>query len=296
MAPRKKGRGKATGAKFEKLRKKGRIAVQVPAGARGPIGENERLFKERVTYLVRHFIDVHYKSWSEVPKQDKEEIYARILGDFELDWHRHEDQACIKARMAYSFRSIKYHLHKLYKSYATKEKAMAHPPEEVAMPIWEKCCDLWETEAYKRISQRNTINRKKMLVNHTSGSKSLLCSRMEKERMKTLYADRDPTQTSREIAEEVFREVMGSKCGYMRGLGNSVIPIPSPSSRSYLVTQLTQEVERYKSELKISEEKYDTLQNNVTTLMFQLASYHEKIDLLWSERNSQENSQDETLP
>ncbi|KAB1209236.1 hypothetical protein CJ030_MR6G016122 [Morella rubra] len=157
MAPRKKGRGKATGAMLEKLRKKGQIAVQVPAGARGPIGENERLFKERVTYLVRHFIDVHYKSWSEVPKQDKEEIYARILGDFELDWHRHEDQACIKARMAYSFRSIKFHLHKLYKSYATKEEAMAHPPEEVAMPIWEKCCDLWETEAYKIEEDKNMI-------------------------------------------------------------------------------------------------------------------------------------------
>ncbi|KAB1217258.1 hypothetical protein CJ030_MR4G021063 [Morella rubra] len=130
MAPRKKGRGKATGAMFEKLRKKGLIAVQ----------------------------------------------------------------ACMKAQLAYRFRSIKYHLHKLYKSYTTKEEAMAHPPEEVALPIWEKCCDLWETRPI----------RKKMLVNHTSGSKSLLCSRMEKERMKTLYADRDPTQISREIAEEVF--------------------------------------------------------------------------------------------
>ncbi|KAB1208188.1 hypothetical protein CJ030_MR7G012955 [Morella rubra] len=106
MAPRKKGRGKATGAMLEKLQKKGQIAVQ---------------------------------------------------GDFELDWHRHEDQACIKARMAYSFRSIKFHLHKLYKSYATKEEARAHPPEEVAMPIWEKCCDLWETEAYKIEEDKNMI-------------------------------------------------------------------------------------------------------------------------------------------
>ncbi|KAB1220969.1 hypothetical protein CJ030_MR3G025340 [Morella rubra] len=74
-----KGRGKAKGMEFLKLRKVGRVPVRVPDGSRGPSKDNCLVFASRVTYIVKRFANMRYKCWSLVPKEDKEELYNRVL-------------------------------------------------------------------------------------------------------------------------------------------------------------------------------------------------------------------------
>ncbi|KAB1225895.1 hypothetical protein CJ030_MR1G008551 [Morella rubra] len=71
--------GKAKGTEFAKLRKLGRVPVNVPSGARGPSSTNALVFAARVTYIVRTFADMKHKWWTLVPKEDKEELYTRVL-------------------------------------------------------------------------------------------------------------------------------------------------------------------------------------------------------------------------
>ena len=73
------GRGKAKGTEFLKLRKVGRVPVRVPDGSRGPSKDNCLVFASRVTYIVKRFANMRYKCWSLVPKEDKEELYNRVL-------------------------------------------------------------------------------------------------------------------------------------------------------------------------------------------------------------------------
>ncbi|KAB1200505.1 hypothetical protein CJ030_MR0G007044 [Morella rubra] len=260
----KKGCGKATGIEFERLRKNGQIPVRVPDKVKGPTGKNERIFIERVTYLVRHFADISYRSLKFVPQKDKDELYNRILGDFVLDWDRFEDRECIKARLAYSYKSYRHQLHKIYKRFQNKEEAMANPLEELSKEVWEKSCNLWADDDYQRLCDKNVANRRKLKVNHTVGSKSLLSlyeesleddgnkiqfykqSHMKRDlvtwnQMIAAFAERDPSMKSVKIAEEVFYEVLG----HARGMGKFVIPPPSTSARSSQIAHLNEQVEKW---------------------------------------------------
>ncbi|KAB1203232.1 hypothetical protein CJ030_MR8G028811 [Morella rubra] len=57
-------------------------------------------------------------------------------------------------------------------------------------------------------------------------------SAFPREEMMRLFALRDPEKVDLKVAEQVFHEVLGHKSGHVRGLENSAIPKPSPTSRS----------------------------------------------------------------
>ncbi|KAB1226834.1 hypothetical protein CJ030_MR1G012138 [Morella rubra] len=80
----------------------------------------------------------------------------------------------------------------------------------------------------QRLCDKNVANRRKLKVNHTAGSKSLLSLYKESNQMIAAFAERDPSMKSVKIPEEVFYEVLG----HARGMGKFVIPPPSTSARS----------------------------------------------------------------
>ncbi|KAB1205813.1 hypothetical protein CJ030_MR7G028002 [Morella rubra] len=279
----KKGRGKATGIEFERLRKNGQIPVKVPDKAKGPTEKNGRIFIERVTYLVRHFADISYRSWKFVPQKDKDELYNRIL-----------------ARLAYSYKSYHHQLHKIYKRFQNKEEAMANPPEELSRRFGKKAAIY---------GQMMTI--RKLKVNHTAGSKSLLSlyeesleddgnkiqfykrSHIKRDlvtwvtptceenynQMIAAFAERDPSMKSVKIAEEVFYEVLGRA----RGMGKFVIPPPSTSARSSQIAHLNEQVQKYKSGMESYKEQYEDVKETMREIMLKQASYDEKLAYIMSQ-------------
>ena len=106
-----------------------------------------------------------------------------------------------------------------------------------------------------------------------------------------LFEERNPTKTNLEVAGHVFHEVLGHKSGYTRGLGNSVIPTPSPTSRSAHVTHLTQQVDKYKSEMETFKEQYLDIKATLEEFMARFQSYDEKFVEI---NKSQMFSNDET--
>lgn len=51
-----------------------------------------------------------------------------------------------------------HEIHKIYKTFATLEKARTSPPEEVAQDDWLRMCDKWEDEVYQvRLSYGNVV-------------------------------------------------------------------------------------------------------------------------------------------
>ncbi|KAB1228089.1 hypothetical protein CJ030_MR4G013691 [Morella rubra] len=150
---------------------------------------------------------------------------------------------------------------------------MANPPEMLREEVWEKSCNLWADDDYQRVCDKNVANRRKLKVNHTGGSKSLLSlyeesleddgnkiqfykrSHMKRDlvtwvtltceknynQMIAAFAERDPSMKLVKIAEEVFYEVLG----HARGMGNFVIPPPSTSARSSQIAHLNEQVQKW---------------------------------------------------
>ncbi|KAB1206547.1 hypothetical protein CJ030_MR7G016007 [Morella rubra] len=178
---------------------------------------------------------------------------------------------CIKARLAYSYKSYHHQLHKIYKRFQNKVEAMANPPKEVSRRFRKKAA-IYGQMMTIRLCDKNVANRRKLKVNHIAESKSLISlyeesleedgnkiqfykrSHMKRDlvtwvtpaceenynQMIAAFADRDPSMKSMEIAKEVFYEVLGRA----RGMEKFVIPPPSTSARSSQVVHLNEQVQK----------------------------------------------------
>lgn len=88
-----------------------------------------------------------------------------------------------------------------------------------------------------------------------------------------LFTKRDLTKSNVDVANEIFREVLGQRSIYASGLGKFIMPTPSSKECSSQVIHLTQQVDTYKSELEIMLERYDQIQNDLKNLMDRCHSY-----------------------
>lgn len=70
-------------------------------------------------------------------------------------------------------------------------------------------------------------------------------------KMKDLLSQEEVGSTE----EQMFSQVLGTQPGYVRGMGNSVIPPPSSSWLSH-VTQLNRELEHYKEKWEQAEQHW----------------------------------------
>ncbi|KAB1212878.1 hypothetical protein CJ030_MR5G010178 [Morella rubra] len=215
------------------------------------------------------------------------------------------------------------------------DSTRANPPDDISAAAWDKLCDIWQSEEYQKMCKKNAVNRNKLKINHTSGSKSLHLLRLEKreedgttiefykrsrihkdgtwvcqealqiyQKMIELQKERDPDQKHEAIAEEIFTEVLGRKSGYVRGMGKSMIPPPVSESRSAKVAQMSNQIDKYKSELEYYKNAYEGLTNEVKVLnehcndyARRYASYDEKLQYLYKQLpsdNQNETDGDET--
>ncbi|KAF5447889.1 hypothetical protein F2P56_033406 [Juglans regia] len=197
-----------------------------------------------------------YKRWSDVPPAIKEELIDRVRSDFVLDWDRENDRLTVRKALRKRFNSFHHDLHKIYESYGSHAEALADGTSLVDPIVWVKLCERWGSDAFKKISAQNRENRKKQAINHTSGRKSFVRlleqKRNENGNLVDFYKETrwskkknafvtdatestykemqgrldglGPEQRSDEAAATVFREVLGHRPGYARGLGEMVIP------------------------------------------------------------------------
>ena len=68
----------APNTEFEKLRKHGKIPLRIKDGETAPCCENATHFTTRVTWLVKHHMDLSHASWHAVPANEKEELVTRV--------------------------------------------------------------------------------------------------------------------------------------------------------------------------------------------------------------------------
>ncbi|KAF5465135.1 hypothetical protein F2P56_015166 [Juglans regia] len=252
----KRKRGPAKCTEFEKLRKHGKIHLKINDGETAPCCENASMFTTRITWILKHHLDMSYARWSDVPKAEKDELIERVRGDFELDWELDNHRLAVTKQLRKRFNAFHHELHKKYMAYGSHEEALASGTTLVDNLVWVKLCGRWGSDAFKKISAQNRENRKRLITNHTAGHKSFVRILEEKRAERANFVDfymevrwskkmekfvtpttedihksmvskmskLEPSQRTEEAAATVFREVLGSRLGYARGLGEMVIP------------------------------------------------------------------------
>ncbi|KAF5465369.1 hypothetical protein F2P56_015382 [Juglans regia] len=142
QAQTRRGRGPAKCIEFEKLRKHGKVFLKINNGETTLCCENASMFITRVSWIVKHYCNMSYLRWSDVPQAHKDELIDRVR---ETHWSKKND------------------------------KFVTPTTEDV----------------YDMVGKLDTL---------------------------------EPEKQTDEIATGVFKEVLGHRPGYARGLGEMVIP------------------------------------------------------------------------
>jgi len=58
------------------------VEIEIPAKARGPVGDNASQFSRRVTVVVREHVEILHGSWTRVPPNEQQLLRKRVLVSF----------------------------------------------------------------------------------------------------------------------------------------------------------------------------------------------------------------------
>ncbi|XP_028055209.1 uncharacterized protein LOC114259394 [Camellia sinensis] len=70
------------------------------------------------------------------------------------------------------YKSYRHDLRQRFRRFPTMESALADPPENMEKETWKFLCEKWSDKDYKVRCGKNKLNREKLKVLHTAGSKA----------------------------------------------------------------------------------------------------------------------------
>ncbi|KAB1202274.1 hypothetical protein CJ030_MR8G010108 [Morella rubra] len=164
-------------------------------------------------------------------------------------YDRTEDRVTVTSTMNTAYRTHKNRMFQHYSVFNSKEEALEHPYPDMNKEEWTRVCDLFASEEFQRRSAINKENRAKLKIVHTSEvfptrralkiqnlMRLVLChikrtledARENFEKMEALQLQHESEGKS--YTEVEIFAVLGTKAGYVRGLGRSVRSVGSSSS------------------------------------------------------------------
>ncbi|KAB1212915.1 hypothetical protein CJ030_MR5G010215 [Morella rubra] len=157
-----------------------------------------------------------------------------VPDDFQLDYDRAEDRITVTSTMNTAYRTHKNRMFQHYSVFNSKEEALEHPYPDMNKEEWTRVCDLFASEEFQKNPESDEIS-PALLYKKTHTNKDGMWTsedaRKNFEKMEALQLQHESEGKSY-TEVEIFAEVLGTKAGYVRGLGRSVRSVGSSSSAS----------------------------------------------------------------
>ncbi|XP_049352621.1 uncharacterized protein LOC125817088 [Solanum verrucosum] len=303
---KRKGRGKTTGLSIQKKLKEsvnGKLKVIIPPDRMVAVGPGAKDFVTELSVTVLHNARHDVKNWKGVSDLAKDRIVAHMLDTFQLpDIQHNRDTILQTAKNLYRYRRSRLHDH--FKKFATKEVRLQNMPSQVSEAEWKFLVEYFNSDDFKKMSERNKSNKAKQEVNHICGRKSFQAVSFEardtntgkepnsqkfwemthvnsnghwvndasaevNDKVKEVVAEKiqeieEGTDVDL-IANAAFMQIMREKEGYVRGQGSGVKPA-SRRSRDEIQEQL----EAQQKEIEEERRKRESLESKLMEVKNQL--------------------------
>ncbi|KAL2497767.1 Uncharacterized protein Adt_23317 [Abeliophyllum distichum] len=176
----------------------GKISLDISKKSGRAIGNQQARLASECGYIVRSFAPLRYKRWIDIPKEEKNTLYDRVLEKFKLDLTIEHVLKCANDALARQYRDYQCRLKKKYFNKKLLDDAMKNHPIDVKQVDWDWLCEYWSTPDF----QETMLDIKEQPV---------------------LEGSQAPTKF------EIMQEVLGKCRGYIRGIGHGPKPASSHS-------------------------------------------------------------------
>ncbi|KAF5178038.1 hypothetical protein FRX31_032375, partial [Thalictrum thalictroides] len=89
---------------------------------------------------------------------------------FDVNFDDPSVREIVNKQMGEALRLHRCRMHQHYKSLGVDKKGS--PPKDIADAPWAEICDWFESEEFKKLSEKNSTNIKEKVINHRGGAKS----------------------------------------------------------------------------------------------------------------------------
>ncbi|XP_028109313.1 uncharacterized protein LOC114308016 isoform X2 [Camellia sinensis] len=311
----KRGRGKSRSLKLAKLKNQGvRLPIQICKVSGRPYGEASEKFTSELGIVTRQFAPQNVPSWTDISEEDKETLVAYLQEGFKFTNEPYAIESILNL-MHDRYKSYRHDLRQRFRSFPTMESALADPPENMEKETWKFLCEKWSDKDYKVRCGKNKLNREKLKVLHTAGSKAFRKVQYDERDRATgeelglvelykkthfsekkeawVHADAEirhyKLEKRQEKAieegscpisdEQLSIEVFGQKVGYIRGLGRGRKPSTTLSGK-LTRAQLERDNEAATREAEEQRRINEELVGRIQILESDRTEYNAKVDFL----------------
>ncbi|XP_071904703.1 uncharacterized protein [Coffea arabica] len=148
------------------------LTIEVDPSIRRIVGKDFQYFISESGCIVRKFGRLNVDKWSHLQAKYRDNLYKTVTDDFQFE-NNIASKTAINRQLNILYRNHRYRLHKYFLTFETKEEAIQHVPEGVSIKDWTWICNYFGSEEFKKISDRNKVNRAKNETHTTVGTKSL---------------------------------------------------------------------------------------------------------------------------
>ncbi|KAK4438799.1 hypothetical protein Salat_0214500 [Sesamum alatum] len=211
-----------------------KLEVTIHPRRRRVVGDNAKGFKIEACVVLKQHAPLQYAYWKDIPADNKKKMWLAMKQKFNLQ-DNFEVKKIVFEQLNRQYRSHRHKLHVHYLGNKDDEDKLHKPPNGVNQEDWMKLMNYFESDGFKKISDRNKENRKKLKMAHTCGTKSIA---------QYCYEDRDP-----ETEQEPTRTATWRKTRYS-------------NKKNAWVDQVSEEV--YEDIIRLQSQASDEGQESIT--------------------------------
>ncbi|RVW61879.1 hypothetical protein CK203_048835 [Vitis vinifera] len=272
---RRKVRGDSRGVGTDKLiqangsRPLGGVEIKPENNA--PTGVNSSRMKSEIGTIVRNYAPLDVEKWADISESDKVFMMEKLQEKFIIDFTQDHVKKAIEGKMAARYRDHRNKCHKHFKKYPTIALAKQNPYKHVSdQKQWDWLCDRFASEKFQARHTGQAPGQIELFkLMHWTSQNGWINQEAEASYEKMLELQKQPVPEGGQALKEaeICVQVLGSRSGYIKGLGHGPRP-PSSSSKSTHKSHREIELE---NELKATRELLQSQETRIQHQQSQIA-------------------------
>ncbi|CAA2970387.1 Hypothetical predicted protein [Olea europaea subsp. europaea] len=135
---KRKGRGPTRGKGTDDIvSAAGKISLKIYKKMGRAIGNQQARLASECGYVVQSFAPLCYKRWIDIPNEEKNKLYDRVLAKFKLDLTVAHVNKCVNDTLARRYRDYRCRLKEKYFNGKTLDDAMKNCPTDIKQDDWD---------------------------------------------------------------------------------------------------------------------------------------------------------------
>ncbi|KAG5632744.1 hypothetical protein H5410_004461 [Solanum commersonii] len=275
-----------------------KMKIEIPVGKGRPTKPDQSAkLSNELGIIARNFLLLPNK-WKELTREDKDAALIRCHERFEINLDEHYVKDSCEDILKNKSRQWHYKLKQLFENARSEEEARKIEVPELTPENWNRLCDMWINPEHKGKTNPEGVEPDRIeFYKHTHYTSEKGWSSLEAETHYNNMTDLKDLYTSGESSmtiDEIVDTILGTKSGYIKGLGYGPKPNTTRSTQRRTAEledslkkakQEASQIEDQQSQIQDQQSQIQSLNSQLNTIVARKRKCLEKCNFFLAHRH-----------